>query len=125
MNPGTAGLGQEGLFSAAKDSGGVGDLAQLGHDWSKLVTREGRQLVTVGSHWPLSRAFNRADLEGFLRIGTCLGCHQSMTDPPLWKAVATQGRLSEADHRAMMEKMLNAYRLQRVKDPESGSADAE
>lgn len=45
-------------------------------DWSQVVSEEGGQLATVGTHWPKSRALNKAELDKILKTGTCLGCHQ-------------------------------------------------
>ena len=34
-------------------------IEKLTFDWSQIVDRDGTQLATVGTHWPLSRAFNK------------------------------------------------------------------
>jgi hypothetical protein len=49
-------------------------------DWSKIVERDGTQIATVGTRWPMSRALNKEELDTLLRTGTCMGCHQNMTD---------------------------------------------
>ena len=81
-------------------------IPKLDFDWSQIVTREGKQLATVGTHWPMSRAFNKKELDGFLRAGTCMGCHGSMGKKDMWKKVSTEGRLDEKKHMEMMMKML-------------------
>lgn len=81
-------------------------VTKLDFDWSQIVTREGKQLATVGTHWPGSRAFNKEELDGFLRAGTCMGCHGSMAKKDMWKKVSTDGKLDEKKHQEMMMKML-------------------
>ena len=81
-------------------------IPKLTFDWSQIVDREGVQLATVGTHWPLSRAFNKEELNTFLRAGTCMGCHQNMTDEKLWKKVSIEGKLDPQKHLEMMNKML-------------------
>ncbi len=76
-------------------------------DWAQITTRQGTALATVGTHWPLSRAFNREEIEGFLRIGTCMGCHNNMGSPEFWKKVSTKGRLDSAKHMELMNQLLN------------------
>jgi len=81
-------------------------IERLTFDWSQIVDRQGVQLATVGTHWPLSRAFNKQDLDGFLRAGACMGCHQNMITSEVWKKVSTEGRLDPQQHVEMMSKML-------------------
>ena len=91
----TAGLGMEGTSVNFK-----------GIDWTQVVTQDGRQLATVGTHWPLSRALNTKDINALLKSGTCLGCHSNMADKTFWKKVSTNGRLDAADHQALMHRIL-------------------
>ncbi len=81
-------------------------ISKLDFDWSQIVTREGKQLATVGTHWPGSRAFNKEELDGFLRAGTCMGCHSSMSKKDMWKKVSTDGKLDEKKHLEMMTRMI-------------------
>jgi hypothetical protein len=37
-------------------------IPKLKFDWSKIVERDGTQVATVGTHWPMSQAFNKAEL---------------------------------------------------------------
>lgn len=55
-------------------------IPRLDFAWSQIVTRGGKQLATVGTHWPMSRPFNKEDLDNFLRAGTCMGCQQNMAE---------------------------------------------
>ncbi len=74
------------------------------YDFSKLIDSEGTQLVTVGSHWPASRAFNKPEMEKILRTGTCMGCHGA-GQPPKQKRSAIKADTRES-HRILMETML-------------------
>jgi hypothetical protein len=38
-------------------------IPKLKFDWSKIVERDGTQVATVGTHWPMSRAFNKEELD--------------------------------------------------------------
>ncbi|MCD6186804.1 MAG: hypothetical protein J7K09_01460, partial [Desulfuromusa sp.] len=82
-------------------------IPKLDFDWSQIVTREGVQLATVGSHWPLSRAFNKKEIDTFMRTGTCMGCHQNMSQEELWKKVSEDGKLDFKQHNELMNKMLH------------------
>ena len=52
-------------------------IPKLKFDGSKIVERD-------GTHWPMNRALNKEELDTLLRTGTCVGCHQNMTDKELW-----------------------------------------
>ena len=54
----------------------------------------------------MSRAFNKEELNTFLRAGTCMGCHQNMSEKELWAKVSTDGKLDPAKHLEMMNKMI-------------------
>jgi len=90
-------------------------IQKLDFDWSQIVTRDGKQLATVGTHWPMSRAFNKEELDGFLRAGTCMGCHSSMSKQDMWKKVSTDGRLDSKKHMEMMTKMIEYMSQKAVK----------
>ena len=90
----------------AKYSVQIPAIPKLTFDWSQIVTREGKQLATVGTHWPMSRAFNKQELDNFLRAGTCMGCHQNMKEAELWKKVSTEGTIDPKGHLEAMNKMI-------------------
>jgi hypothetical protein len=52
-------------------------------DWSRFVTEDGKQLMTVGHHWPLSRPLNDRERANTEREGVCLACHQEIPDQSL------------------------------------------
>lgn len=78
-----------------------------GIDLSQVVAENGRQIATVGTQWPLSRALNKIELDGFLRIGTCMGCHRNMDNKVLWEKVSTKGSLDSSRHIELMTQALN------------------
>ncbi len=78
-------------------------------DWSQIVTLEGKQLATVGTHWPLSRAFNQTELDRILRAGLCMGCHGHMDDPKIWPKFLATPPLDTRAHNQLMEKMVKQF----------------
>jgi hypothetical protein len=54
----------------------------------------------------LSRAFNKQELDNFLRAGTCMGCHQNMSETELWSKIATEGTIDPKGHLEAMNKMI-------------------
>jgi hypothetical protein len=52
-------------------------------DWSRFVTEDGKQLMTVGHHWPLSRPLNNKERANAEREGVCLACHQEIPNESL------------------------------------------
>jgi hypothetical protein len=129
--PKTLGLGiNNGLFKTIVQQDRVVDLADartgqilpdqyktqivgvpaLFFDWSQIVTREGQQLATVGSHWPLSRAFNQTELDRILRTGLCMGCHGQMKDPRIWQKFSSTSPLDARSHTQLMEKMVRQFK---------------
>jgi hypothetical protein len=75
-------------------------------DYSRIVARDGKQLQTVGSHWPLSRPFNNEEREVVERTGVCMGCHREMTDLKFWGSVSTPTRLKDKEHIEHMNLLL-------------------
>lgn len=71
----------------------------MDYDWSQVVTRDGKQLQTVGSHWPASGPLPQEMRVKMERTGVCMGCHENMTNTKLWSKVnTTPGILSDKDH---------------------------
>jgi hypothetical protein len=65
-------------------------IPKLKFDWSKIVERD----------------------------GTCMGCHQNMTDKKLWEKVSEKGKLNTKEHIELMNKMIKymAEKAQKGKD---------
>jgi len=76
----------------------------LTHDVSQIITREGEQLVSVGSHWPLTGPLPAEMREKVERTGLCMGCHEEMTNEELWPKVSTPGWVNNEAHRKVMNK---------------------
>lgn len=91
-------------------------IPRLNFDWSQIVTRDGKQLATVGTHWPLSRPFTKEELDNFLRAGTCMGCHQNMANAELWKKVSVEGTIDPKGHLEAMNQMIR-YMAEQGKKP--------
>ncbi|MCG8563627.1 MAG: hypothetical protein MI747_00940 [Desulfobacterales bacterium] len=85
---------------------GKGGIRAAGFNWSRLVDEAGVQQVTVGSHWPLSRALNRAEVDKVLRTGVCTGCHGHMDKPEIWRRVSTDQVPDTPTHQALMGRIL-------------------
>ncbi len=43
------------------------------------------------------------------RTGLCMGCHREISNEELWGKVSTAGRLNDAQHIELMNKMFKAY----------------
>ncbi len=83
-------------------------IPSLDHDLSQIVTRDDKQLVSVGSHWPLTSplpAGMRAKME---RTGLCIGCHQNMQNEELWSKVNTPAFVNNEQHQNVMDKAIHA-----------------
>ncbi len=83
-------------------------IADLDYDWSTLI-KDGQQVQTVGTHWPLSRALPEQMRTGMERTGLCMGCHREMSNAERWAKVATPGQLTDAQHIELMNKMIKQY----------------
>ena len=128
-NPKTLGYGiEDGRFLSGYDKGFVVDLEtvlgqtipqhtqfqsqpvpSLDHDLSQIVTRDDEQLVSIGSHWPLTGPLPAWMREKMERTGLCMGCHQNMADEALWAKVNSPGWANNDQHKAVMDKLLRAY----------------
>ena len=86
----------------------VPKIEALDFDWSTII-KDGQQVQTVGTHWPLSRALPKEMRDAMDRTGLCMGCHREMTNEVLWSKVAKPGRLNDAEHIELMNKLFRAY----------------
>ena len=83
-------------------------ISKLDIDLSAII-KDGQQVQTVGTHWPLSRALTGEMRKAMNRTGLCMGCHREMTNDQLWKKVATKGQLNDEQHIELMNKLLRTY----------------
>jgi len=88
-----------GDFVAKNKKAQMAAIPGMTYDWSQVVTRDGKQLQTVGSHWPASGPLPQDMRVKMERTGVCMGCHQHMSDEKLWGKLNTNpGILSDKDH---------------------------
>ena len=80
----------------------------LTFDWSTIIVDD-EQVQTVGTHWPLSRALPKDMRDAMNRTGLCMGCHREMSNEELWSKVSKKGRLNDAEHIELMNKLLREY----------------
>jgi len=80
----------------------------LDHDLSQIVARDGKQLVSVGSHWDLTSPLPAAMREKMERTGLCMGCHQNMLNKDLWSKVNTPAFVNNEQHRAVMDRAIHS-----------------
>ncbi len=83
-------------------------IPSLDHDLSRIVTEDGKQLVTVGSHWPLTGPLPQEMREKMERTGLCMGCHQNMTNEDLWSKVNSPKFVNNKEHQDVMNKAVKA-----------------
>ena len=81
---------------------------KLDHDLSQIVTRDGEELVTIGSHWPLTGPLTQEQREKMERTGLCMGCHQNMTDEALWAKVNSPEFVNNEAHQDVMDQAVHA-----------------
>ena len=79
-------------------------MPKLTHDLSQIVTRDGEELVTIGSHWPLTGPLTQEQRTKMERTGLCMGCHQNMTDEALWAKVNSPAFVNNQAIHALAEK---------------------
>ncbi len=65
-------------------------IPDLPMDLSQIVTRDGKQLQTVGHHWPLSAPLSQDQRERMERVGVCIACHQDIPDGNIAIAMMSQ-----------------------------------
>ena len=56
----------------------ISPVPDLPMDLDQIVTREGEQMQTVGSHWPLSGPLTKEARDNMERVGVCLSCHKEI-----------------------------------------------
>jgi len=78
----------------------------MNYDWSVVVDHKtGKQLQTVGSHWPDSRPLDKEQRDKMEKTGLCVGCHANMGDE-IWKKVDTDKKLNVKEHIEKMNELL-------------------
>ncbi len=54
-------------------------IPELPMDLDQIVTRDNKQLQTVGSHWPLSSPLTKEMRDRMEKVGVCITCHKDFT----------------------------------------------
>ncbi|MFQ5559880.1 MAG: multiheme c-type cytochrome [Nitrospinota bacterium] len=93
-------------------------VARLDHDLSQIVTRDDEQLVSIGSHWPLTGPLPKKMRDGIERTGLCLGCHKEMENRAFWDKVSTEGKLDNKEHQDHMHDLLTGGKNGKTKNPQ-------
>ena len=86
----------------------ISKIDKLDFDWSTII-KNGQQVQTVGTHWPLSRALPEEMRTSMDRTALCMGCHMEMSNEELWSRVSSEGSLDVKQHIKLMNKMLKNY----------------
>lgn len=88
-------------------------IPSLDFDLSQIVTRDDKQLVSIGSHWPLTGPLPAEMREKMERTGLCMGCHQEMVNEDIWKKVSTPGWVNNEAHRGVMNRALRSLAIEK------------
>lgn len=90
----------------------IAAIPDLPMDLDQVVTRNGKQVQTVGHHWPASRPLNQKQRDNMERIGVCLACHQDIPDGTssmkmLHQILKKRGRIPTTDekHKALIRSL--------------------
>ena len=54
-------------------------IPELPMDLDQVVTRDNKQLQTVGHHWPLSGPLPKEMRDRMEKVGVCIACHKDVT----------------------------------------------
>ena len=89
-------------------------IEDLPMDLSQVVTREGKQIQTVGHHWDLSAPLSQEQREHMERVGTCIACHKDIPDGNLsMRAITSAGDMlgmsphSDKEHADLLNNDIN------------------
>ncbi len=96
----------------------------LNMDLSQVVTRDGKQLQTVGHHWPGSSPLTQEQRERMERVGVCIACHQDIPDGNMaMRLITTVGDIAgmkphgTKEHMALLESDINWVAITRILAP--------
>ncbi|NQT77886.1 MAG: cytochrome C [Bacteroidetes bacterium] len=96
----------------------------LDFDLSKVISRDGQQLQTVGHHWPLSGPLSQLSRDKMERAGVCMACHQDIPNGNIpIKMLVKAGKmldmvpLTDEDHSELLNDDLRWSALTKVGIP--------
>ncbi len=85
----------------------------LHHDYSVMIDKNGKQVLTVGNHWKLSQALDNETRAKLDRRGNCLSCHQDIPTGNLAISAMTHAaemagvKIDKKMHGDILHKLLN------------------
>jgi len=91
----------------------IAAIPNLKHDYSQFVDENGTQLMTVGHHFKLSQALDKAQRDKLDRRGVCVSCHIDIPKGNLAISAMTHiAQMSEVnidnkEHKSIINKILN------------------
>lgn len=104
-------------------------IPDLPMDLSQVVTREGKQVQTVGHHWELSGPLTQHQREKMERVGVCIACHQTIPDGTLFvKAITSAGEVlnmvphTDMEHTHLLHSDIKWAAFTRIMAPLIGAA---
>lgn len=77
----------------------------MDYNWDQIVTRDDKQLQTVGSHWETDGPLPKEMRDKMEKTGACIGCHQNMVTPALWNKLNTEKKVSAQEHAKKMDQI--------------------
>jgi hypothetical protein len=87
----------------------ISPIPDLPMDLDQIITREGEQLQTVGSHWPMSGPLNKEVRDNMERVGVCLSCHKEIPSGRfVYRVIAKVGSMTglapktDAEHQKLI-----------------------
>lgn len=72
----------EGKFLTDNPEPQIPAVPNLNHSFTQIIDKDGKQLMTVDSHWATSSPLKPEQLAKLDRQDTCIACHQSMPNMP-------------------------------------------
>jgi hypothetical protein len=69
----------EGEIVSKKAKLQIPPIPELPMDLDQVVTRDNKQLQTVGHHWPLSGPLPKEVRDRMEKVGVCISCHKDVT----------------------------------------------
>jgi hypothetical protein len=94
----------------------IAAIPELPMDLDQVVTREGKQLQTVGHHWPGSRPLNKEQRDNMERVGVCIGCHLNFPEKKVSTAegdkigrTVNTGPITDVEHQKLLKSIFSAH----------------
>jgi hypothetical protein len=94
----------------------IAAIPDLPMDLDQVVSRDGKQLQTVGHHWPGSRPLNNDQRQNMERVGVCIACHRHFPEKSNFKATInwlkkTMGKIpvTDEEHQNLLKSIFHAH----------------